>query len=67
MAGHPYVRSVLLRGGKNISRCILTQQSLKEKYDSRSAAKWNAAYNGLFASILAAAAAKESEEPPVEE
>ena len=56
MAGHPYVRSVLVRGGKNISRCILTQQSLKEKYDSRSAAKWNASYNGLFDSILAAAA-----------
>jgi flavin-dependent dehydrogenase len=62
VAGHPYVRSVLLRGGKNISRCILTQQSLKEKYDSKSAAKWNAAYNGLFNSILAAAKEKTEEE-----
>ena len=61
IVGHPYVRSVLVRGGKNISRCILTQQSLKDKYDSKSAAKWNAAYNSLFDSILEAAV-KESGE-----
>ena len=65
IVGHPYVRSVLVRGGKNISRCILTQQNLKEKYDSKAAAKWNASYNALFDSILAAAM-KESESDEAE-
>ena len=62
IAGHPYVRSVLVRGGKNISRCLMVQQNLKEKYDSKAAAKWNAAYNGLFESILLSAQNARAEE-----
>ena len=51
IVGHPYVRGVIVRGGKNITRALMVQQSLKEKYDPASAAKWNAAYNGLFEGI----------------
>ena len=53
IVGHPYVRSVLARGGKNVTRAVMVQQSLKEKYEPASAAKWNAAYNGLFDGIQA--------------
>jgi len=48
IVGHPSVRSMLLRGGKNITRSVMLRQSLKDKYDSKSAAKWLAAYNGFF-------------------
>ena len=60
IVGHPYVRSVLVRGGKNITRCMMVQQNLKEKYETKSANKWNASYNALFRSILEDAA-EESE------
>lgn len=52
IVGHPYVRSVLVRGGRNITRCLTLRQSLKEKYDTKSAQKWSSAYNGLFDAIL---------------
>ena len=60
IVGHPHVRSMIVRGGKNITRCMMAQQNLKEKYETKSANKWNASYNALFGSILEDAA-EESE------
>ena len=51
VVGHQSVRSMLVRGGKNITRALMLRQSLKDKYDSKSAAKWIATYNGFFDGI----------------
>ncbi|MCH5197367.1 MAG: NAD(P)/FAD-dependent oxidoreductase [Oscillospiraceae bacterium] len=52
VVGHPYVRSVLLRTGKNITRAVVLRQSLKDKYETKSAAKWIASYNGFLEGML---------------
>lgn len=66
IVGHPYVRSVLVRGGKNITRCMMAQSSLKDKYETKTANKWNAAYNALFDSILEEARKESAKEPKKE-
>ena len=65
VAGHPYVRSVLVRGGRNLTRVLMLQRDLKDKYETKTANKWNAAYNELFASL--AKAAKEDLKPEGDE
>ena len=62
IVGHPSVRSMIVRGGRNITRCLTLRQSLKEKYETKSAAKWNSAYNSLFDTILKKAAQGETED-----
>ncbi len=59
VVGHPYVRSALVRGGRNLTRVFMLQRELKDKYETKTANRWNTSYNALFAAFGRAAAGNE--------
>ena len=41
----------LVRGGRNLTRVFMLQRELKDKYETKTANRWNASYNALFAAF----------------
>ena len=66
VVGHQNLRRMILFAGRKILRFTMLKQSLKPKYETKSAEKWAAAYkkfyDGIHAATVAGAAPEEAEE-----